>query len=46
MPKPAPDPKQAVAYLRCSTDRQDLSPDAQREAIRVWTASLVIVVVA
>lgn len=26
----------AVAYLRCSTDRQDLSTDAQREAIRAW----------
>ena len=26
MQKPAPDPTRAVAYLRCSTDRQDLSP--------------------
>lgn len=26
----------AVAYLRCSTDRQDLSTDAQREAIETW----------
>ena len=36
MPRPAPDPKRAIAYLRCSTDRQDLSPDAQREAILSW----------
>jgi DNA invertase Pin-like site-specific DNA recombinase len=35
-PKPAPDPTKAVAYLRCSTDRQDLSPDAQRDAIDRW----------
>ncbi len=27
------DPKVAVAYLRASTERQDLSPDAQRAAI-------------
>ena len=26
----------AVAYIRCSTERQDLSPDAQRDAIDVW----------
>lgn len=31
-----PDPAKAVAYLRVSTDRQDLSPAAQREAIRAW----------
>jgi len=30
---PSPDPKKATAYLRCSTHRQDLSPDAQRAAI-------------
>ena len=37
-PKPPADPSKAVAYLRCSTDRQDLSPDAQREAITRWAA--------
>ena len=26
----------AIAYIRCSTSRQDLSPDAQREAILAW----------
>ncbi len=36
MPHPAPDPTKAIAYLRCSTDRQDLSPDAQRDAISAW----------
>lgn len=30
------DPTNAIAYLRVSTDRQDLSPDAQRDAIRRW----------
>lgn len=30
------DPARAVAYLRCSTNRQDLSPAGQREAIREW----------
>jgi DNA invertase Pin-like site-specific DNA recombinase len=33
---PAPDPTRAIAYLRCSTDRQDLSPEVQRDAISVW----------
>jgi site-specific DNA recombinase len=28
----------AVAYLRVSTDRQDLGPDAQRAAIEAWAA--------
>jgi DNA invertase Pin-like site-specific DNA recombinase len=32
----ATDPKRAVAYLRASTDRQDLSPDAQAAAIEAW----------
>jgi len=30
------DPNRAIAYLRVSTDRQDLSPDAQRAAIQRW----------
>ena len=34
--KPTPDPKRAIAYLRCSTDRQDLSADSQRDAIAGW----------
>jgi DNA invertase Pin-like site-specific DNA recombinase len=34
--RPAPNPKIAVAYLRASTDRQDLSPDAQTAAIDAW----------
>ena len=34
--KPAPDPGRAIAYIRCSTSRQDLSPDAQRAAIEAW----------
>lgn len=29
----------AVAYLRVSTDRQDLSPEAQRAAIEAWGAA-------
>ena len=29
-------PLRAIGYLRVSTDRQDLSPDAQREAIASW----------
>lgn len=33
---PQPDPAKAIAYLRVSTDRQDLGPDAQRTAIRLW----------
>ena len=43
---PAPDPNQAIAYLRCSTDRQDLSPDAQRTAIQAWADAHEVVVVA
>lgn len=30
------DPKRGVAYLRMSTERQDLSPGAQRAAIEAW----------
>jgi DNA invertase Pin-like site-specific DNA recombinase len=40
------DPKRAVAYVRVSTDRQDLSPDAQREAIERWAKRKRIEVVA
>lgn len=29
-------PTAAIAYLRCSTARQDLSPEAQRKAIEKW----------
>lgn len=43
--KPA-DATKAVAYLRCSTDRQDLSPDAQRAAIERWAAAQCVTVVA
>ena len=32
------DPKTAIAYLRVSTDRQDLGVDAQRAAIEAWAA--------
>lgn len=31
-----PDPSAAVGYLRASTDRQDLSPEAQRAAVEGW----------
>ena len=41
-----PCPTRAVAYLRCSTDRQDLSPDAQRDAIAGWAATNGVEVVA
>ncbi len=34
--KPNPSPLQAVAYLRCSTSRQELSPELQRRAIEAW----------
>lgn len=40
------DAKLAVAYLRCSTDRQDLSPDAQRAAIDRWALGVGVTVVA
>jgi DNA invertase Pin-like site-specific DNA recombinase len=40
------DPTKAVAYLRASTDRQDLSPDAQRAAIGAWAAGAKVTVVA
>lgn len=31
-----PDPLRAVAYLRVSTDRQELGPEAQRAAVSAW----------
>ncbi len=40
------DPTKAVAYLRASTERQDLSPDAQRAAISRWAEAHGVVVVA
>ena len=42
----AADPTKAVAYLRASTDRQDLSPDAQRAAVIRWAAAQGVTVVA
>jgi site-specific DNA recombinase len=30
------DPKKAIGYVRVSTDRQDLGPDAQRDALQRW----------
>jgi len=39
-------PALAVAYLRASTDRQDLSPEAQRAAIEAWARAAGITVVA
>jgi site-specific DNA recombinase len=36
--KNAGDPKAAVAYLRVSTQEQDLGPEAQRAAIEAWAA--------
>ncbi len=30
------DATKAIAYIRCSTSRQDLSPDAQCAAIEAW----------
>lgn len=34
--RPAPSPSLVVGYVRASTDRQDLSPDAQRAALARW----------
>jgi len=44
--KDAPKTTQAVAYLRCSTSRQDLSPKAQRDAILDWAERHQVEVVA
>ena len=35
-PKPAADTRKAVAYVRVSTEDQNLGPDAQRAAIAAW----------
>ncbi len=35
----APDPKRAVGYIRVSTDEQNLSPEAQRGALKSWCAT-------
>lgn len=40
------DATKAVAYVRMSTDRQDLSPDAQRAAIERWALAQGVAVVA
>ena len=40
------DATKAVAYLRASTDRQDISPDAQRAAISAWAAGANVTIVA
>lgn len=42
----AADATKAVAYVRMSTDRQDLSPDAQRAAIERWASAHGVTVVA
>ena len=44
--RPAPDPHRAVAYIRCSTSRQDLSPEAQAAAIAEWAARVGVEIVA
>ncbi len=38
--------KVAVAYLRCSTEKQDLSPDSQRAAIEAWATAEGVTVIA
>lgn len=38
-PRTAHSPAVAIGYVRASTDRQDLSPDAQRDALARWCAS-------
>lgn len=40
------DATRAVAYLRCSTDRQDESPNVQRQAIAAWARAHGVEVVA
>lgn len=42
----AGDPGRAVAYLRVSTDRQEIGPEAQRAAIERWATSRGVRVVA
>jgi DNA invertase Pin-like site-specific DNA recombinase len=43
--KKAGDPNVAVAYLRVSTQEQDLGPEAQRAAIEAWAVRLGVQVV-
>lgn len=43
--RPPGDPGRAVAYLRVSTDDQQLGPDAQRALIEAWAAQRGVVVV-
>ena len=43
---PRTDPLVAVGYLRASTDRQDLSPEAQRAAVEGWALRMGVRVVA
>lgn len=40
------DPKKAVVYLRVSTDRQDLGPEAQRDLVARWAREHGVEVVA
>lgn len=44
--RPSTNPLRAVAYLRVSTDRQELGPEAQRAAIVAWAAREGVEVVA
>lgn len=44
--KPAADPTVAVAYLRASTEDQNLGPEAQRAAISAWAARQSVTVAA
>jgi site-specific DNA recombinase len=46
MAKRITDPKRAVAYLRVSTEDQNLGPEAQRAAIERWAAANGVAVVA
>jgi site-specific DNA recombinase len=40
-----PDPKRAIGYIRASTDKQDLSPDAQRQSMVEWCEAHQVVLV-
>ncbi|HVZ34963.1 MAG TPA: recombinase family protein [Polyangiaceae bacterium] len=44
MAKRITDPKRAVAYLRVSTEDQNLGPEAQRAAIEAWAARSAVAV--
>ncbi len=46
MKRPKTDPTRAVAFLRTSTDKQDLSPEAQRAALNGWAAREGVTIVA